>query len=295
MPVDPGELLRFIPANDTGSYFVTNPPQHRPNLIIVSTSISSPPNRNPVSDDLPSADPATTSPLAQRDRVVKRWVTVIAAVLLICVLFLLIRLQGQVSGVEFAPTHFQQRSFSFFEIPLIHLQITPIRRSAVALDTANYLRVNSLVKTRRGSPKTWHLVSMTRGLTGATPADAQLLSTQLSLEHGGDQYWRTWSIDHPRHAKVLWPIVQDLAVRELYIVIPPLFEIAQLEQTPSELEAALNARLKKDLALLIQDLRSAGRNELADQILAEALRDYPGEENLLRLHSTVLEKTTPAS
>ncbi len=197
--------------------------------------------------------------------------------------------------MEFAPTHFQQREFSFFEIPLFHLQITPIRRSADRLATANYLRVNSLVTTHRGSPTTWHLVSITRGITGATPADAQLLSTQLSLEHGGDQYWRTWSVKHPQHAKVLWPIVQDLALRELYILMPPLFEIAQTEQTPSELQASINARLKREYASLIQDLRGAERNELADQILAEALREYPDEEELLELRSSKSDEPSPAS
>ena len=39
-------------------------------------------------------------------------------------------LQGNISGTEFSPTHFQQRDFGFYEIPLIHLQISPIKRSA---------------------------------------------------------------------------------------------------------------------------------------------------------------------
>lgn len=256
----------------------------------MSTSISSPPNPQPSADH-----PAASNPQVRKDRLVKRWVIVIATVMLVCVLFLVIRLQGYVSGVEFAPTHFQQRRFSFFEIPLIHLQITPIQRTAETPSTANYLRVNSLVQTHRGSPTTWHLVSITRGLTGATPADAQLLTSHLNLEHGGDQYWRTWSVDHPQHAKVLWPIVQDLAIRELYLLMPPIFEIAQIEQTPSDLQAQVEARLKSDLALLIQDLRSAGRTELADQILAEALQDYPSDENLLKLRSSTTDPSPPAS
>lgn len=212
--------------------------------------------------------------------------TIVSAVILISVLALLILIQGRVSGVEFAPTHFQQREFRFYEIPLIHLQITPIRRSATTSKTANYLRVNSLVATQPGQPSTWHLVSLSRGLTGSTPADAHLLTDQLSLDVGGDDYWRNWSIDHPQHAKVLWPIVQKLATRELYLLLPPLFEIAQSEPSAAELQNQLNSRLQQDYAGLIQDLRDSDRGGLADEILAEALQDYPDSKLLRNLQSS---------
>lgn len=285
IPVAAARLLRFIPANHTGSQFVTHPPQHRPYVTIVSTSISPSPDHEAAGGDSPVSDSSATDKLARRDRIVKRWVTLLAALILIGVLFLIIRVQGYVRGVEFAPSHFQQRRFSFYEIPLIHVQITPIRRAADTPATANYLRVNSLVQTLRGQPTNWHLVSITRGLTAVTPADAQFLVTQLNLASGGDEYWRTWSIDHPQHAKVLWPIVQDLALRELYILLPPLFEIAQIEQTPSELQANLQARLRKDFATLVRDLRSTQRDQLAELILDEAIADFPDDENLVKLRA----------
>ena len=213
----------------------------------------------------------------------RRWVTIVSTVILISVLTLLILIQGRVRGVEFAPTHFQQREFRFYEIPLIHLQITPIRRSANTPKTANYLRVNALVNTQPGQPSSWHLVTLSRGLTGSTPADAQLLTNQLSLESGGDDYWRKWSVDHPQQAKVLWPIVQKLAIRELYLLLPPLFEIAQVPQSAVELQARLESRLQADYAALIEDLRESNRNALADDILAEALEDYPENQTLRNL------------
>jgi hypothetical protein len=252
----------------------------------VSTSISSQPNHDDAPGDPRGDGSVPIDKLARRDRIVKRWVTVGAALFVICVLFLILRIQGHVTGVEFAPSHFQQRRFSFYEIPLIHLQITPIRRAAETPATANYLRINSLVQSQRGQPSTWHLVSISRGLSGTTAANAQFLSAQLTLESGGDEFWRTWSIDHPQHAKVLWPIVQELALRELYILMPPLFEIAQIEQTPSELQASLQARLKRDLGELVVDLRSAERNELADQILDEAIQEYPDHEPLRKLRDS---------
>ena len=82
--------------------------------------------------------------------------------LLIFVLFIVIRTQGFVSGQEFSPTHFQQREFSFYEIPLIHLQITPIKRSGSTPSTATYVRQNSADHAPYRRPHHWHLVSLSR-------------------------------------------------------------------------------------------------------------------------------------
>jgi hypothetical protein len=219
----------------------------------------------------------------KKNRTVKRWFTVVATLVFILVLFIVVRTQGYVSGSEFSPTHFQQREFSFYEIPLIHLQITPIKRSSATPSTAIYVRQNGLIATPAGTPDYWHLVSISRGLTGSTPADAQLLIDQLELGDSGDEYWRTWSKDHPQQAKILWAVIQDLSVRELYILMPPLFELAQIDHSPEELKTAIDTRLQAEYVQLIKDMRDADRGELATALLSEALSDFPANEELQRL------------
>lgn len=191
--------------------------------------------------------------------------------------FIIIRTQGYVEGTEFAPTHFQQRSFNFYELPLIHLQITPIKRRANTPKTAVHVRMTGLVKTAGGTPSTWHLVQINRGITGSTPANADLLIEQLDLEHDGGHYWEKWSKDHVPLAKVLWPVIQKLAERELYILIPAAFEMAQLEQTPQELQQNLDDYLKQQYLTLIQDMQAAKRTVLAEQFLEEAKADFPND------------------
>src|SRR6056297_2194037 len=145
-----------------------------------------------------------------------RWaIAFVATCLIVGVGYLVIRTQGFVSGTEFSPTHFQQREFEFYEIPLLHWQITPIHRSAGTPPTATYIRQKSLIPAPMGVPSDWHLASHSRGLSEQKPADAQLLLWQLTLRADGDPFWRQWSIDHPQHAKLLWPWVQRLAEREL--------------------------------------------------------------------------------
>ena len=191
--------------------------------------------------------------------------------LLTLLLFIIIRTQGHVTGKEFAPTHFRQRDFSFYEIPLVHLQITPIKRSGSTPSTALYIRQNGLIKTFAGEPAIWHLVSISRGLTGQTPADPQLLLDQLEFQKGSDDYWRKWSIDHAKQARVLWPAIQELAQRELYILMPELFELAQLDLKPAELDAQIDQLLRDRYHGLILDMKAADRVELARQLLDEAL------------------------
>ncbi len=208
---------------------------------------------------------------------------VCSIIVLTFALFFVIRTQGFVSGQEFSPTHFQLREFSFYEIPLIHLQITPIKRAGSTPTTATYVRQNSLIKPHTGAPASWHLVSISRGLTGSTPADANLLIDQLNLQTGGDEFWRKWSIDHPRRAKVLWPVIQKLAERELYILMPHLFELAQIDQTPRQLQQNIDDLLRGQYRSLILDMQAADRGELAQQLLAEASKDYPQDAELKNL------------
>jgi hypothetical protein len=236
----------------------------------VSTSVSQ------TADKSPSGD-APAKAGRNSDRTFKRFVIAASAVVLGVVLLIVIQTQGNISGTEFSPTHFQQRDFHFYEIPLIHLQITPIRRSTSAPSTANFLRQKSLINAPKGQPAYWHLITISRGIGGTSEADAHLLVEQLLLNPDGALYWKTWSTDHPKLAAVLWPLVQKLAERELYILMPRLFEIAQAEKNPPDLQAAIDRYLVGQYSSLIKDMAAANRMELAEQLLAEAKADYPDD------------------
>ena len=212
------------------------------------------------------------------------WVIFWASIALAAILAFVVRTQGYVSGQEFAPTHFLTRDFSFYEIPILHIQITPIRRIGGSQPTINHIRQN-LLTVPKGTPtdEQWQLVRLSRGLSGNTSADPNLLMDQLGKSSGQDYFWRKWSIDHPQHAGIVWPIVQRLSLRELYILVPAVLQIAREDLSPAEMTAKLDELLIDEYASLISDMRQAGRNELADSLLTEALVDYPGAENLSAL------------
>ncbi len=242
----------------------------------MSTSVSQ--------SDIASSNNRLIGRRKNRDRTTK-WLLIAAATLLLGLVFLLvITTQGNISGSEFSPTHFQQREFHFYEIPLLHLQITPIRRKVTTPVTASYLKQMSLVPVPKGQPVDWHLVSISRGFSGTSDAEAKLLTDQLNLSPDGDLYWKTWTADHPQLAAVFWPVIQKLAERELYILMPRLFVLAQTDQptsdlTAGDLQASIDAYLIDQYASLIKDMVAADRTELAASLAAEASADYPQAAN----------------
>jgi hypothetical protein len=238
----------------------------------VSTSVST------------SAQSRTSS--AKKNRVIRIWVSVSAAIIICVVLGLVIRTQGFVSGSEFAPSHFVQRSFSFYEIPLVHWQITPIRRRDDTPRAATYVKTKLLKKVPKGTASNWHLVSLTRGISGATNADANFLLAQLEFgdQAKSDPYWIDWSKQNPKHAAILWPIVQRLAERELYIFIPMVFATADSGgKSPAELQKVIDDQLAREYVYLVRDMREAGKLTVAATLLSEALADYPTYPDLQRL------------
>ncbi len=221
---------------------------------------------------------------AKKNRVVKNWFTIGAAIVICIVLGLVIRTQGYVSGSEFAPSHFVQRSFSFYEIPLFHWQITPIRRQDSTPPAATFVKTKILKTIPKGVAKEWHLVSLSRGLSGETNGDANLLLTLLELGNGNELYWRNWSQQNPNHAAILWPIIHRLAKRELYILMPMVFSTADAEgKSPAEIQKIIDQQLAEEYVNLISDMRKAEQPKIAAKLLSEATVDYPNHPGLRRL------------
>ncbi len=195
-------------------------------------------------------------------------------------------LMGNVTGTEFAPSHFQTREFSFYEIPFLHVQITPIKRKDVTGPAARQIRTNAWISAPRGKPPSqWHIVSLSRG-PSTTPAIASLLTENISLRDANGPFWETWNKDHPKRAAVLWPIVQRLAERELYVLLPELLLMARTAQGPDDgtvLAAEIDDWLVSQYIGLIKDLRQADRHPLADQIWEEAVADHPDSLELAGL------------
>ncbi|XZE54053.1 hypothetical protein SH139x_005839 [Planctomycetaceae bacterium SH139] len=211
---------------------------------------------------------------ARKRRAIK--MSLISGFILLAVLGIVTWLGGRVRGVEFAPTHFTQREFVFWEIPLVHLQVTPIRRKTVSTPTINLLRSKGYLQIPSGTPENYHLVEIQHGYFSQTQvADAEILVKYLQLANSGSPIWETWSRDNPAAAAVFWPVIQRLAERDLYLLIPDLFAIAAQETSGPVLSAAIDTHLQAAYQSLAEDLLAAGHPPMAAAVLRDAQTDFP--------------------
>ncbi len=199
--------------------------------------------------------------------------TVVGLILLVATL-----LAGRVTGREFSPTNFTCRTFTFWEIPLFHLQVSAINRSPDSSTLANFLLAKNHIQVPPAAPKKWDLIEISRGLTSVTLADAEILTSYLELNSVSKGIvWQQWSVDHPQAAAVLWPHVHRLAMQDLYLLTPELFAIAEQETDPVKLAANIDAWLRNAYLDLAKDLEAADRPDLAKGVLQDALAHYPDD------------------
>ncbi|QDV15385.1 hypothetical protein CA51_52990 [Rosistilla oblonga] len=204
------------------------------------------------------------------------WI-ITAIVLLVVGLFgcLILWLASGVSGREFAPSHFQTRTFNVASVPWIGFQIGSLDHSSVNDATSQYLIANKLINVPATPPKRWDLLEIHRNVSLPHDADASVLTLYLTGRgsHGVD--WEQWSKDHPAAAAVFWPFVQQLAIDQLYLMLPQAFDLARQQTDPVELQQALDDYFVAEFPAFAADLAHAGREAEAIAALESAIDRYP--------------------
>lgn len=196
---------------------------------------------------------------------------------------------GQVSGEEFSANTFQRRSFFYYEIPLLHWQVTAVRRN----DTSNLLEKHladtnmigkpSGVKTSGVKKRRWDLVYSNRSDPDSALCDANILCEYLDRRDGHfELHWLTWSHANPELANVFWPAVAEVARQELYLFVPDLVQAVKGIKQPKPLKRQLDLTLNlkyRDLAEIEQKL---GRHKTAERWFTKALTYQKSDVDSLR-------------
>ncbi len=138
---------------------------------------------------------------------------------------------GQIEGVEVCPHTFQLRYFSYWRPPLSPLGFG--KTVSVSDEFAIALSLTGTFTPTATNQQRWDLVRDNYSAAGPQ----RDLGARYLADHfrraapGGDSHWVQWSRDHQACAAVFWPWVSRLAVDELYIVLPELFQYAELADT----------------------------------------------------------------
>ena len=155
---------------------------------------------------------------------------------------------GAVHGIEFCPQTFERRSYSYYELPLIGLQVTGVRYEDLTGDTEKTVTSNNYVSAPAGGKKDWHVLVGSKGTRLRKPGDAGILMQYLdATDVGTNLRWQHWTEEHADLAKVLWAAVQELAIAERYVFVPDLFDLTKTISDPAELKAASDRILSEKL------------------------------------------------
>lgn len=218
----------------------------------------------------------STSPTASRPT--NRWLptlgwSALSILGLILVVYIATVTFGAVHGTEFCPQTFERRTYSYYELPIVGWQVTGERHEDVTGGTEQAITTNKLLPTATSPKKDWHVLLGSRGTSRRQPGDAGILMSYLdATEEGSNLRWENWTDDAKTRplASVLWPAVQQLALRERYVLIPDLFDLAQQCDDPQTLQAAINKALARRLLAISQTQAKLGRPDIAQKLAAEA-------------------------
>jgi hypothetical protein len=223
-----------------------------------------------MSENVNLAAPGTGS----GSRVYWLWGIVAALGLAVAVLIATL-LFGQHGGEEFCPDTFTRRSFFYFQIPLVGIQVTPIFRDDTTNSLENLVAGKLLTRSAAGNPR-WDLVTALSAGARVVRGDAQILCSYLDMtnENSG-LVWQRWTDTHPEAAKVLWPRVAQLARQQLYLLVPELFELARSEADPEKLAEKLDQSLARQYQRL-----AAIQTKLGNRERAVELQNYARQHGL---------------
>ncbi len=191
-------------------------------------------------------------------------------------------LYGHVSGEEFAPYTFERRVYSYFELPVVRIQVTPVRRT-VSRPQLEQTLVDRKYITINSPPRRWDYVISHRLGEKWREGDAHILSQYLDAWRGeSESHWLHWTNTHPAIAKIFWSEIAKLARQDLYLFTPELFELASEQTEPQPFQGDLNrvlARKYEELAQVETELKNFAT---AVQFFTEALSYEPTREASLR-------------
>ncbi len=226
--------------------------------------------------------------ISPRSRPGNKWavritITGFSVLLMIAALAYITFVLGLVHGEEIATQTFQRRQFTYYQLPLIELQVSGITRTDSTGELENYLIDKKLISVAKPTSLPddsirWDLVSADRFTVVFSRGEAEILCHYLDAKNADDKsVWREWSEKNPKLAKVIWPVIVTVAQRELYIFVPELLEAAANATDPDALQTTLDKLQAAQYLRVATTQQKLGRHELAVELFSHCLDHAPRE------------------
>lgn len=182
------------------------------------------------------------------------------------------------AGEEFSPELFQVRAFSYWRLPGTKMRLSATKIGVSSSPCTKHI-LNHLKQIPTGL--TWHVITASQGNANDQLPPGILTKYLYQKNANGDSYWDDWSFHHPKQAAILWPVVQQSAMRELYVCVPDLLRTAEAGGEAEIEDSQLNVALKRiclKAALLKQQAFASSSNATASSSsLGQWARDFAGD------------------
>ena len=209
----------------------------------------------------------------------------LALAVLALVSFVAIAGYGRVDGVEFSPNTFQLRAYSYWRVPLVRWQITPIHYDSLSSSLQSHLAMQKLLPASTGEEARWDLVFQKSSGSSDDAfgvGDAKILVDYVGIfGYQRDEKWYAWSVDHPNLAAAVWPVVAEMAQANLYIFVPDILELAEAADDADAFETVAADLLAEQFTQLGDTHRELGNHELAVSYYDQALEYDPSHERAM--------------
>ena len=204
--------------------------------------------------------------------VVRRALYILTAVLTFAGLFsFLVFSFGRVDGTEFSPDRFSRRDFTYYQIPIFKLQITPVVRSNPAHDLEDYLSNEKILLPGKTDDR-WDPVNTFSG-AAQIDGDAKILCNYLDTRNeAGGFLWLDWTKDEKNKKKIrpFWSAIHQAAKLNAYFAIPSFFEVAKQTLNAEAFETELRSVAKQQYFDAATDYESVNQSDTAKKLFAAA-------------------------
>ena len=178
-----------------------------------------------------------------------------------------------IHGEEFCPQLFQKRSFQYWRLPG-----TKLRIGRTTLSPAVSPCSKSILQTlASGGVSEWHVSKVGYGSVARDLGPQILIDYLDAKDANGANVWDAWSFRNSQQAAVLWPIVQQVALQEMYHCVPDLLRTANsdldLKTLDKNLRMVCLQSAQSKLKALQEEKNTDGEKALRRWIL-ELTDDY---------------------
>jgi len=158
-------------------------------------------------------------------------------VLILCILFgfPFFIANMSIGGQEFCPQLFQKRDFSYWRLPGTKIRVGSTTLSPAVSPCSKFI-LQTLVS---GVRTDWHVATLRYGTVNRELGPKILIGYLEAKDADGANAWDAWSFKNPQQAAVLWPIVQEVAIHEMYHCVPELLRSAESAIDVNEFDKSL--------------------------------------------------------